>query len=409
MIRDIKKNNSSIVEIIILIYIFNMVLEESNYSLISSVDKILSVFRIAILFALVALTFMTSIKRKLDVLMIAGIFLLASVVNMFIAGGGFRFAILLMIVICSRDLSLKRIFGIFLFGIFFSTLFVVISAFLGIVNDSINTRVVDAKLGVILTGEYTRHSFGFLMSNQVPFILTYIYIYVIVYLKERMTIRGHIVFQGLNFLIFSLCGSRTSFLLNIFVGILVFLFHLKVKMNISFLDLLKKIFVLFFLCLFIFCLMGTILFGKNMMNPINIISNFRFSNMYNAYACYGVGLLGSEKYMASFDAPDRIVVDNGYMALLFQKGIVIGIILIGIYTWFTYIAIRNRNEYLLICLLTIAIANVIDFHFISYRNIPLFCIMTHTGDMFLKTKHNLLVSNYRERKMEHERNWSSYS
>lgn len=383
MFGDIKINKKPIFEIILFFYIFNMVLEESNYALISGIGEILSIFRFLILIVLLILILEAGVKMNDNSLLTISMFMIFSLLNMVFSGGGIRFSIILLLILYSRGVKLENIIKVSIKSLIFSTFFIISSSVLGVIQDTINTRAVAKTAGAILTGEYIRHSGGFLMSNQIPFILLYIYAYIIVLYKEKLKLKGHLVFQLLNFVVFEYCGSRTMFLLIGLIAVAFLALKLLYKFEIPYKSSLKKMSILVFPVFCFSCFIGTYKIGKDLLNPVNIVFNFRFSNMYETIKFYGIHLIGNPSTVGTTDSLNGVVVDNGYLMLFLQKGLVIGSIVISCWIWLTYISIKKENNYLLIFLLIFAVANVIDYHFISYRNIPFFCILTHADDILL--------------------------
>lgn len=381
---DIKIKKEPIFEIILFFYIFNMVLEESNYALINVIGEILSISRFLILIVLLILILEAGVKMNDNSLFTISIFIIFSLLNMVCSGGGIRFSIILLLILYSRGVPLEKIFKASIKSLVFSIVFVISSSLLGIIQDTINTRVVAKTAGAILTGDYIRHSGGFLMSNQIPFFLFYLYAYAIVLYKERMKIKGHLAFQLLNLVVFEYCGSRTMFLLTGLIAVVFLLTKLLSKCVILYKNTLKKMSILVFPIFCLFCFIGTYLFGMNLLNPVNIVFNFRFSNMYETIKYYGIHLIGNPSTVGTTESLNGVVVDNGYLMLFLQKGLVIGVVVISIWVWLTYISVKKENNYFLIFLAIFAVANVIDYHFISYRNIPFFCILTHADDILLK-------------------------
>lgn len=366
---DFKVSKKDFIKIILMSYFIVMTLEESNFSMISGFGKIFSIARIGILCVCTLSMIFVDEKNKKSVYIVAIPFLFFSILNLFFSGGGIRFLIIFSIMLYASTLQMKEIFRACFIGLLIGTILVVLSALSGIIMDSINMRVVDKNYSHLLSGTYVRHSFGFQMSNQIPFILCYIYLFVLMTTKGKKQLRCNIVFQILNIVIFNLCGSRVIFLAIILIGVL----QILIKKTWHLPTVLCSIFPVFT----IGCLMGTFLFGKNMMNPINILFNFRFSNMYRTMTLYGLHLIGNENSVGTLDSLNGVVVDNGYIMLFLQKGIVIGSLIILFWTWLLYKALKSQDKYLIISLVVLAIINIIDYHFISYLNIPFYCALAN--------------------------------
>lgn len=73
-----------------------------------------------------------------------------------------------------------------------------------------------------------------------------------------------------------------------------------------------------------------------------------------------------------------------------QSGIIIGIGIILMWAILTWLSIKYENKYILLILLMIAIANLIDCQFSSYRTLPFYCILFNEKDSFLEYYKNSL-------------------
>lgn len=358
-------------KILLMLYFLVMTLEESNYGLISGFDTLLSAARLGILLVCMILIVLENEKNKESVFVFGMLFLFFSMLNLFFSGGGIRFLIIFCLILYASTLPMEEIFDACFLSLSVGTIFVMLSSACGIIQDSVNTRLVDINYSKVLSGMYVRHSYGFQMSNQIPFILCYLYLFKLMTTNGRARKGWSVTFQILNIIIFKLCGSRVIFLTIILIGIL----QVVIKKEWHLPAILCGIFP----GLTLGCLCGTFLFGKNMMNPVNIMLNFRFSNIYQTMQVYGLHLIGNESSVGTLDSLNGVVVDNGYVMLFLQKGILIGSLIILFWTWLLYKSLKNNNKYLTICLVTLAVLNVIDYHFISYLNIPFYCFLMQAG------------------------------
>ncbi len=366
---DFKVSKKDFIKIMLMLYFIVMTLEESNFSMISGFGKIFSLARVGILCVCILSMIMVDEKNKQSVYIVGIPFLFFSILNLFFSGGGIRFLIIFSIILYASTLQMKEIFNTCFVGLLIGMAFVMLGAASGVILDSINMRVVDKNYSHLLSGTYVRHSFGFQMSNQIPFMLCYLYLFKLMTTKDKERLAWNIIFQVLNIVVFNLCGSRVIFLTIILIGVL----QIVIKENWHLPAFFCSIFPVFTLG----CLFGTFLFGKNMMNPINILFNFRFSNMYQTMEVYGLHLIGNENSVGTLDSLNGVVVDNGYVMLFLQKGIIIGSLIILFWTWLLYKALKSRDKYLMISLVVLAIINIIDYHFISYLNIPFYCALAN--------------------------------
>jgi len=361
-------------ELGVIFYFFIMTLSSSAYTLLDNVSQILSAFRLLVLLLLLIIAFSDTIRLSLFHMIIIMIFVAFSLGNMVFSGGGYKFIIILLFVLIARKYSQDLVFKIAFVGLMASSVLVIISSICGIIPDLANERVVDSFSFSLLSGKYVRHSYGFLMSNIIPFILSYLYMYRIVQKKETMTLIEVAIFQLANVLSFLFCGSRVVFLTITVIGVVHLYLLLKGRTAISFLYNNKLIAIMFPL-LTIGCFIIALLFGREAYNTVNIMFNFRFSNIYKTIIFFGIHLIGNENNVGTQNSLNGVVVDNGYAMLFLQKGLIVGIIIIGAWALLTIKAIKLKNAYLIIALFGIALLNVVDYHFTSYMNVPFYCLL----------------------------------
>jgi hypothetical protein len=102
----------------------------------------------------------------------------------------------------------------------------------------------------------------------------------------------------------------------------------RVKNIGRYLNKIKYLFYFFIPVLALTNILAAFLFGANLTNPINILLNFRLSNIYETINFYGFPLIGTESSVGTINSLNGVVVDNGYLMLLLQKGAIIGIIVL---------------------------------------------------------------------------------
>ena len=88
------------------------------------------------------------------------------------------------------------------------------------------------------------------------------------------------------------------------------------------------------------------------------------------------------------------LVDNGYVLILLQRGIILTIMVIVMWSYLTYIAEKNRDKYMVLSLILIAVASLIDNHLISYKMIPFYCTFI-SGQDEIKNKGRMLLDKYK--------------
>ena len=81
-------------------------------------------------------------------------------------------------------------------------------------------------------------------------------------------------------------------------------------------------------------------------------------------------------------------MDYGFLNTMLINGVIVCVLLIGIWTYITWIAEKKNNRYLVFILVILAFENLINTHLESFKLIPLFCILVNPNDPFLDTSFN---------------------
>lgn len=367
---------------LLVMYIFNQVLSESQYINIPTSSLVLAAVRY---FVLVALTIYIFEQNKICKrwVFLFGPFILFSLLNLILVDGGISYLVIILFVVASKNCSLEKIFRYTLYALIASHLFVVLSACIGILNDNIDFRYVGKFSGSVLSGAYYRHSMGFLVHNQVPIVCLIIYLYVIVLKRNRIKKTESVAFLVLNYVVFKYFGSRVVFLL---MPLAIASYYLiKMNKNVR----LKKI-TPFLSFIYLVAAVSSIIAAycykdNNLWSKIDMIFNNRIRMSSEALRFYGIGLIGSgrKSVLYSSDSLLNVTLDNGYINVLIGDGIVVFLILIAIWTFITFIAKKKKNNYLLLVLCLIAVENLINAHLGSFKLIPFFCILANPNDPFL--------------------------
>ena len=378
-----KIRKETVYYLFLVIYIFNQVLSESQYLNIPTISLLLAVVRY---FVLVALTIYIFEQKKISSrwMWLFAIFILFSLLNLIMVDGGISYFAIILFVVSSRNCSLEKIFRYTLYSLISSHIVVMLSAYVGILNDTVDFRYVGKFSGSILSGAYYRHSMGFLVHNQIPIVCLIIYLYIIVLRRNRMKGIENIAFLVLNYVVFKFFGSRVVFILMLLTIVSYYL--IKMYKN----HCIKKITsVLNFTYLVAALLSVAAAYwykDNSMWHKLDMIFNNRIRMASEALHFYGVGLIGSGGKAVLYNSASliNVTLDNGYINVLIGDGLVIFLLLLGIWTYITFIAKKQKNKYLLLVLCLIALENLINSHLGSFKLIPFFCILANPDDPFLK-------------------------
>ena len=254
---------------------------------------------------------------------------------------------------------------------------------IGLLPDNIDVRWLGNQTGAFFQGEYVRHAFGFLNSNQIPLIFMILLFMYVGIRGKRFTVVETIVAVLINSLIFSYCGSRISFVL-VFVFLVCFwivrIYSLKVKSRFNWLVVGYAAYPLAFLI----SLIGSYAYraGNSFWVAVDLVLNNRLSLANKLLAVYPVSLLGYGKFAGTYSGLGNATADNGYVLLFLQTGILISVMVLILHEYIMHICIKKKCTSLVICLIFIAIENLINAHMPSYKLIPLYCILANCDDSF---------------------------
>lgn len=358
------------------LYLLANIFIESKISNISQMNLILRLIKyLGILFCLLSCFNSLKINKKYFIAFVVLFFF--SVVNMIFSKGGSGLIEILIIVICFSIMKtdINKVFKQCITVLTLGYIIVIILSFLGIIQDEVTSRWFGNYMGSFFAGEYIRHQMGFLSSNQIPLTLMIIYIMLIAYKKDSISFFEHLCFLFANLYCFFNFGSRVSFILILFIFILFYLVKIKQK-NKTIGTSMCFFWLIFIICGFI-SISCSYLYNPN--SYIWFIINQIFYNRLRwsqaVLKNYGVSFFGFGLEIGKTTGiAGENIIDNGYILLLMQKGVILFIIIIGIWCYITYKAEKEKNYFLLISLLIIAIASLIDDHLISYKMIPFYCL-----------------------------------
>ena len=378
---------------LLLIYIMNEVFSETQLINISAMASILAIIRYSILAVLIISIFLKNVGIGKNIFFPFFIMCLFLVFNLFFMGSGISFIPIILFTIVLKDYSLQKIFKWSLYALIFSHLFIIACTYLGILNDNIETRYLSSDSSGIFSGMYYRHDMGFLIHNQIPLFFLIIYFYIIAYKRSNITIVENIIYMIFNCFIFKMCGARVVFIL-VFITYIGFYF-IKLSKNIR----MRNTTIPWHLIYPVLTAASFIVFlGYNsrskFWNFLNAIFNNRIKFANEAINNYGISFFGAGKNLTGN------TVGNGYISITLINGIIVFIIVIGIWTYLTYLAEKKNNRYLILVLFMLAIENLINTHLGSFKLIPFFCILTNIKDPFLSEKFNGYLLLKKKRKYE---------
>ena len=379
------------------LYILTNVFIESELADLGPMGKILRLLKyMGILF--VILSCYNDAKLDIKRTKIIGILIFISLINMIVFNGGTAIVEIAIIIGCFamiRD-NLKEIFKWSIYNLTVGHIIIMLLSFVGILEDHITTRWVGSYMGSFFGGEYIRHQMGFLASNQIPLTLMIVYIMFIAYKKEKITIKEQLLFLILNMCCFISFGARVSFLLIIGAFFVYCILRISDKFFPNWTIKTNFIWILYPFCMMISVILGYFYnSGSNLWLLLNDIFYNRIRWAHAGLKHYGLSILGyGLKAGQATGTNGENLVDNGYVLILLQRGIILTIMVIVMWSYLTYIAEKNRDKYMVLSLILIAVASLIDNHLISYKMIPFYCTFI-SGQDEIKNKGRMLLDKYK--------------
>ena len=379
------------------LYILTNVFIESELADLGPMGKILRLLKyMGILF--VILSCYNDAKLDIKRTKIIGILIFISLINMIVFNGGTAIVEIAIIIGCFemiRD-NLKDIFKWSIYNLTVGHIIIMLLSFVGILEDHITTRWVGSYMGSFFGGEYIRHQMGFLASNQIPLTLMIVYIMFIAYKKEKITIKEQLLFLILNMCCFISFGARVSFLLIIGAFFVYCILRISDKFFPNWTIKTNFIWILYPFCMMISVILGYFYnSGSNLWLLLNDIFYNRIRWAHAGLKHYGLSILGyGLKAGQATGTNGENLVDNGYVLILLQRGIILTIMVIVMWSYLTYIAEKNRDKYMVLSLILIAVASLIDNHLILYKMIPFYCTFI-SGQDEIKNKGRMLLDKYK--------------
>ena len=379
------------------LYILTNVFIESELADLGPMGKILRLLKyMGILF--VILSCYNDAKLDIKRTKIIGILIFISLINMIVFNGGTAIVEIAIIIGCFamiRD-NLKDIFKWSIYNLTVGHIIIMLLSFVGILEDHITTRWVGSYMGSFFGGEYIRHQMGFLASNQIPLTLMIVYIMFIAYKKEKITIKEQLLFLILNMCCFISFGARVSFLLIIGAFFVYCILRISDKFFPNWTIKTNFIWILYPFCMMISVILGYFYnSGSNLWLLLNDIFYNRIRWAHAGLKHYGLSILGyGLKAGQATGTNGENLVYNGYVLILLQRGIILTIMVIVMWSYLTYIAEKNRDKYMVLSLILIAVASLIDNHLISYKMIPFYCTFI-SGQDEIKNKGRMLLDKYK--------------
>ena len=303
-------------------------------------------------------------------------------INLYTTGGGTMPLLIIATILLVYSyhvsfLSLVRSTTVTLAG---TSLFIVVMSLFDFIEDRTGTRYTESFFIEFMNRTWTRHALGFLVHNQLPSIILFLYIYRIIYKKDKMTVLEHLIFIILNILLLFICGSRMNFLMFFVVLFSYIIANWKRKRNRKRKRIKSSIAYLWTLYPICFALTIILTIKYNPYNHSwlllnNILMN-RIVMAHLAYVTFGFAPFGINEQsfikltIAGINS-DSVTLDNGYINSMMYNGTIFTIVILSVWSWLTMKAEKKGYFHLAFVLAILSVVSLIDAHLFSYKLIPL--------------------------------------
>lgn len=289
-------------------------------------------------------------------LIVSAILVALGIVTFFTSGQS-SFIVLVIVLVGSKNLKFRFIVKVILISLGSCMLFVVLSCKAGIIPNLIFYRY-----GV------ERHSLGFAYVYLSSYFLNWALLY-LYFRDKKTTIKEYIALFAVGYLLYKGSNVRGTYILLCFTLVFHLLFVRKSQFDINHRS--QRILAL---CIYPLCAISSIVISiiynpdNSYFSMLNILSTGRLVFMKKAFDKYGMNLFGNNvSFVGNQYGVERIsqYVDNSYLQFGIQYGIIVITLLVVIYTFVTYLSVKNNELMLFYWLLLIAVDSMIYPNLIS--------------------------------------------
>lgn len=384
-------------------FIVCFVLSESQLNEMGAFGSLLKVVKLVIITLIIILALVKNRTAKKNILITTLVLIFVLTFNLVFNDGGLSIIPIIMLAWAAKNYSLEKVFYISFYALLLTTLFVILCSAVGLLRDEVSL-LVRGREDTFFAGIYYRHNMGFLVHNQVAIYLFALYLLFIMIRKDNIRYYESAIVLFLNYLVLVFFGSRIVFVL-IPITCVGYYFVRIVEKKHKRKQLLSKISVVVFpsCCIFSFITAYNYSSHSKFYRMLDLLFSNRLRLAKEALTYYGIHLTGSGQNAASYNSTLLVdnTVDNGYISFFIQNGLIVGLLLVGIWTYITYLAVKNGDRYLILVLVMIAVENIINPHLGSYLFVPFLCIFVNKNDPFIMTKMRFLNVMNKRTKRKH--------
>lgn len=282
-------------------------------------------------------------------ILICIIIILCGIFN-FLASGKYSLYTLIVVLIGAQGLDFKKISKVLLYSFGACMLFVVISSKLGIIEDYIFYRY-----GV------ERHALGFAYCYLSSYFLNWTMLF-LYYKGEKIKLWQYVMLILINQVLYSVSNVRGMYYILICVVVVHFLFIRNKKFNWK-LKIHKYFSVLIFPICWLVSYIISFMYSTDIKvwNTLDLFFTGRLSFMSRAMDIHGISLFGKDiDLVGNQYGIDKIsyYIDNAYLKIGLEYGIVILLLIVIGYSFITYLAVKSHDSMLYFWFILIAIESL---------------------------------------------------
>lgn len=353
------------------LFIINQIFAQSQLNNINFIAESLKVFRWALIFYFIILIL---VKNKYPQTLngFAWIFfMLIALIEMLFFDGKLLLLMLIIFVFASYKYNIERIIKMHIKALVLGDIFIVGLSIIGILNIGGTSKSFDNLTGFMFKSNNITYTYGFTASNVVPITFLFVYLFILLIQKGKYNKYYDLLVIFVDFFLYFNFGSRSGLVLVIIAVILRWVISIKekkfIKLSVPICYAILGISLFFSVCL-------PTMNANKLINKVDVLLTARLTIMRNALRLYPMTLWGyGETYAQNIE--DYLVLDNGYISLFIQRGILIGIAFMKIIMKIIKTSKKQMDAYLLLFITVWILGNIIDATFLHYVTFPIYAMI----------------------------------
>ena len=375
-----KRNRINAFIYFVYFYIFILTLSESRITDYKIIETVLFFTRFVLLIAFAAFA-MKRMKFSKKLFFTVCLLFTVIIINMvfFSGGNSLLFTIVIVLAFFQSGISSKDMMRCVAKSSLLSELFVIVLSLMKVLPFEKYYRELSSFTGSFFAGGHYIYPLGFVNHNQISTCFFDILVLVICIRKNRLKKNYIIILLALAYGVYYLSNARVALIISsaLLLSVLVYDMFGKNKVTKE-----KKHNLIWLTVPFLMVFNIVVVYIFNPYNWSMVVLDEIFSHRIrwsqqmmqhygsSAFSLFGHGIEAGTTYENL-----GFIVDSGYIKEILQRGILISVMLVVIWAKALYDAEKNRDFYVAACIIAIAISNLVNDQFPSYRLVPLYCLM----------------------------------